>query len=97
MTALDQTAASQVSDATLIDEINRRLKAGNIDADALAIPAVSDDDGVDPEIEPDVDRYALEEAQVRFARRDCPETLFQLEKALGRGFLGLSDLVLGRR
>jgi hypothetical protein len=41
---LNQTAVSQVSDAALIDEVNRRLKAGHIEVDALAIPSSEDDD-----------------------------------------------------
>jgi len=39
---------------------------------------------------------ALSEAAARFARRDYPETLWNLEKALGRKFSGLGDLVLGK-
>ena len=53
--------------------------------------------GMASEPDDDIDRHALDEAHARFARRDYPETLFQLEKALGRDFLGLGDLVLGHR
>jgi hypothetical protein len=99
--ALNATAASQVSDAALIAEVDARIKAGIIKLDMLGL-AAADDDAViiktdTTEAMDEVDWHALEEAQVRFARRDYPETLWNLEKALGRDWLGLSDLVLGRR
>ena len=94
---LNKTAVSQVSDAALIDEMNARLKAGIIDADALAISSADDDDeatGAVPDDE--IDSYSLEEALARFRRRDYPDTLFYLERALGRDWVGLHELVLGR-
>ena len=100
--ALNKTAAEQASNETLIAEINRRLAAGEIDADDLHLPDFDDDEdvaaggGMLPS-EDELDWAALAEAQARFARKDYPDTLYHLEKALGRDFLGLGDLVLGRR
>lgn len=45
----------------------------------------------------EVNVNALNEAAARFARRDYAETLWNLERALGRKFIGLGDLVLGAR
>lgn len=43
-----------------------------------------------------VDADSLDEAAARYARGDYPETLWNLEKALGRKFIGLGDLILGK-
>ena len=104
---LKLTAVEQVSDGALIDEVNRRLKSGAIDQDALATIAAPDtvDDEVgggtdDGERLPSldfVDAASLDEAAARYARGDYPETLWNLEKALGRKFIGLGDLILGKR
>lgn len=40
----------------------------------------------------EIDLNCLEEAAVRFKRREYREALWQLEKALGRDFIGLSEL-----
>lgn len=100
MTKLNLSAVEQVSDEALIDEVNKRLAAGDIEAEAIEIkPELEAGGGIreeDAALE-DIDTAALEEAAVRFARRDYPETLWNLEKALGREFAGLSDLVLGIR
>jgi hypothetical protein len=96
---LNKTAVSQVSDAALIEEVNARIEAGAIKASDLKLPE-TDFEEFDPlaiaDEEDEVDWHALEEARARFARRDYPDTLYYLEKALGRDFLGLGDLVLGR-
>lgn len=100
------TAVEQVSDGALIDEVNRRLKSGAIDQDTLATidaPDTVDDEtggGTDEGERPSldfVDADSLDEAAARYARGDYPETLWNLEKALGRKFIGLGDLILGKR
>ncbi len=107
MTKLNLSAVEQVSDEALIDEVNRRLKSGAIDQDALAFvraPDTVNDDAAaltkDEEAALDLnfsEAECLREAAARFARRDYPETLWNLEKALGYSFAGLGDLVLGTR
>jgi hypothetical protein len=52
--------------------------------------------GMASSAEDEIDWHSLEEALARFRRRDYPDTLFHLERALGRDWLGLHELVLGR-
>ncbi len=82
------------TDELLTIEVNKRLNAGDIDADDLEVG--DDDDGSSffgSEDEGGVcDVHALDEAAARFRRREYREMLWQLEKALGAAFAGLSDL-----
>lgn len=41
-----------------------------------------------------IDMHCVDEARSRFMRREYRETLWNLEKALGTGFSGLSDIDL---
>lgn len=43
-----------------------------------------------------VDMSQLDKASARFKRGEYSDALYHLEAALGRDFLGLGDLVLGR-
>ncbi|HWV19496.1 MAG TPA: hypothetical protein VN036_00535 [Devosia sp.] len=77
----------------LIDEVNKRLKAGTIDPEEIEVKTET---GGGTSEDQDIDHTELEEAAARFARRDYPETLWCLEKALGRQFAGLGDLKVGQ-
>jgi hypothetical protein len=80
----------------LIDEVNKRLKAGTIEPEEIEVKAAAGG-GTDDDQDGDIDRANLDEAAARFARRDYSETLWCLEKALGPAFSGLGDILTGKR
>lgn len=83
----EMTATDFDSDR-LIELTNAAIKDGLIEPDDLQIggdPDFDDEDGV-------CDMHALDEAAARFRRREYREMLWQLEKALGPAFIGLSDI-----
>ena len=75
--------------------MRKRMDAGDISASDLDIDvecdgscAMIDDAGGG------IDMHCVDEACSRFMRREYRETLWNLEKALGHNFAGLSDIVL---
>lgn len=92
MADLDFTA---VTDRDLIAEMRKRMEAGDIEASDLDIElecngaCLGDDDAGGG-----IDMHCVDEARSRFMRREYRETLWNLEKALGAGFAGLSDIDL---
>lgn len=87
----------KIANETLVQTINARLATGDIDASSIEL---GDDDEEENEAGggmDELDPNALDEAAVRFRRRDYTETLWELEKGLGPNFAGLSDFKLERR
>jgi len=87
---------STVTDRDLIAEMRKRMDAGDIAASDLDIDTECDCDLAFP---PDdagggIDMHCVDEARSRFMRREYRETLWNLEKALGNDFAGLSDIAL---
>lgn len=88
-----------VTDRDLIAEMRKRLKAGDIGADDLGIETGCDRDLVfgDDDAGGGIDMELVDEARSRFMRRQYREMLWNLEKALGYDFAGLSDIDLESR
>lgn len=80
---------AEISDEDLVAEVHKRIRAGDVDPEDIQIGSDPDENFYE---DPILDHHALDEAAVRFARRDYRETLWNLEKALGYAFSGLSGL-----
>lgn len=90
MSATDEF--SHITDKALLAELRERIADGAIDVDDIQdLAPVNVYGGDDNPIE---DENALDEARHCLQRRNYPDTLYNLEKALGRPFLGLADLEL---
>lgn len=86
---------STVTDRDLIAEARKRIDAGDIDGDDLGIESECDCDylGQFSDAGGGIDMYLVDEARSRFMRREYREALWNIEKALGNDFAGLSEIV----
>jgi hypothetical protein len=79
----DETGA--MSNRALMAEVRRRYARGEIRDNRFDFLHSYDFEGIE-------DAHALTEAVHRWQRREYRETLYQLERALGRDFMGLGDM-----
>lgn len=78
----DGLALAQLDSMLVLEEVRRRMRAGEIDRDEF--------EGIADPFGDEVDRFCLEEAAARFRRREVREAIWNLEKALGPDFIGLT-------